>query len=68
MPSAFDGQLPNGWDDCWGCKQPRRMLRGQLCEKCWWEMKDAEMAADTSHRTGGKSYYRPSVSSKETAS
>jgi hypothetical protein len=34
MPSAFDGYLPNGWDDCSGCKKPARLNANGHCAKC----------------------------------
>jgi hypothetical protein len=32
--SAFDGQLPNGWDDCGHCREPQRLDANGLCPKC----------------------------------
>lgn len=62
MPSAFDGQLPNDWDTCHGCNTTRRIVQHYygmaLCQACDDARRDSDMAADTSHRTGGKSYLR----------
>lgn len=34
MPSAFDGQLPNDWDDCRHCHKSQRIDHNGLCRAC----------------------------------